>query len=477
MPGIDANTVLCLHCDGADASTTFTDSSTVSPKTVTAVGNAQIDTAQSKFGGASALFDGSGDYLTIPDSPDWDFSSGDFTIDFWVRFNSVGDMYYMSVSDNASDIAFEIVNSNFNATLRFTYTTTGSSGTQLAKTFTAATNTWYHMAFVRSGSSFYHFVNGTQIGATGTISGTLWNSSQVLNIGSLQGVYALNGWLDEIRISKGIARWTSNFTPPTVPYDSSTGTVYTDTPSGGLVLGGSTVATRAVDYAVSGGLVLGGSTGATQAIDYTVSAGIVLGGTCTTALLKSYTDTPSGGVVLGGSVALTKTLASTVSGGVVLGGSVATTRTLSLTCTGGLVLGGTAVSTQAGIFTVAPVGGIVLGGSVSMAFLAWLYPVFDLLDGTWTDQAGGHNLWAAIDEPAVDDADYIVSSTSPSPVDICQLRFTPTSDPLSSTGHTLVYRYGSDTDAFVTVTQALSVGQTDAITDYTALSVKFEAAS
>ena len=56
---------------------------------MTAVNQAQIDTAQSKFGGASGLFDGTGDYLSSADSADWAFGSGDFTIDFWLRFATV----------------------------------------------------------------------------------------------------------------------------------------------------------------------------------------------------------------------------------------------------------------------------------------------------------------------------------------------------------------------------------------------------
>ena len=83
----DAYTVLLLHCNGVDESTTFTDSSgggVGSPHTVTAVGNAQIDTAQKKFDTGSALFDGTGDYLSLEDSDDWDFGTGDFTVDCWI---------------------------------------------------------------------------------------------------------------------------------------------------------------------------------------------------------------------------------------------------------------------------------------------------------------------------------------------------------------------------------------------------------
>src|SRR5215510_10654891 len=81
--------VLLIHCNGTDGSTTFTDSS-VSAHTVTADGNAQVDTAQSQFGGASALFDGNVDKLEITGTlGDFNFGTGEFTIDFWIRFSSV----------------------------------------------------------------------------------------------------------------------------------------------------------------------------------------------------------------------------------------------------------------------------------------------------------------------------------------------------------------------------------------------------
>jgi len=74
---------LILLCNGSNGSSIFTDSSP-SPKTVTAHGNAQISTAQSKSGGSSAYFDGSGDFLTVPADADLQFGSGDFTVEAWV---------------------------------------------------------------------------------------------------------------------------------------------------------------------------------------------------------------------------------------------------------------------------------------------------------------------------------------------------------------------------------------------------------
>lgn len=97
MPGIDAYTVLMLHMDGTDEGTTFTDSST-SAHTVTANGQTNTEIGQSMFGSASGQFDGTDDYLSIPDSADWNFGNGDFTIDFWVySINSSGQIIGQSL--------------------------------------------------------------------------------------------------------------------------------------------------------------------------------------------------------------------------------------------------------------------------------------------------------------------------------------------------------------------------------------------
>ncbi|HCR92557.1 MAG TPA: hypothetical protein DIU47_01195, partial [Candidatus Pacebacteria bacterium] len=212
----DTNTKLLLHADGADTSTTFTDDSS-SPHTMTAVGNAQIDTAQSKFGGASGLFDGTGDYVTSPDHADWDFASGDFTIDFRIRFNVVNTAYLVThgASMAGGDGWFVRYNAN---NLEFAY-----NSTTITKAWTPSSATWYHVAVVRSGTNLYMFIDGTQIGTTGSISGTITDNANLLVVGERDsGPGApLNGWLDEVRISKGSARWTANFTSPTLSYGTS----------------------------------------------------------------------------------------------------------------------------------------------------------------------------------------------------------------------------------------------------------------
>lgn len=212
-PDLDSNTVLLLHCDGTDASTTFTDSS-AAPHTVTANGNAQVDTAQSKFGGASLLLDGTGDYLSSTNSADWNLGTagaGDFTIDFWVRFNTVtAQAGFVCAGDNSVN-GWETYYASGQLSIR------NSTGTGRGVSWTPTTNTWYHIAWVRAGGTLTGYANGASLG---TVSDDDFNNdSQQLTIGQEgDGTQFLDGWMDEIRIVKGKAMWTANFTPPTIPY-------------------------------------------------------------------------------------------------------------------------------------------------------------------------------------------------------------------------------------------------------------------
>jgi hypothetical protein len=217
--GNDSYTKLLLHCDGANGSMSFPDASG-SAHTVTANGNAQVSTAQSKFGGASAAFDGSGDYLSIPDSNDWDFGSGDFTIDCWVRVTTVTSKRHAIAIKASSAVvtswALYIVNNQF----EFNASTNDSTWNVInALLFgSISTNTWYHVAVTRSGDTWRFFQDGVQQTST-TASGALSANANVVQIGGNGFVdHYLSGWIDEMRISKGVARWTSNFTPPMGPY-------------------------------------------------------------------------------------------------------------------------------------------------------------------------------------------------------------------------------------------------------------------
>ena len=211
--------VLLVHADGADGSTAFTDSS-ANAHTITANGNAQADTAQSKFGGASFLSDGTSDYLSLDGNADFTFGTADFTIDFWVRLNAKTDyQIFYDGRPSSTNGVYPSIFYDFAAD-KFAYYV--SSANRITGTTTPSTGTWYHIAVVRSGTSSKMFVNGNQEGATYTDSNNyLAGGAGRPFIGAHSatvGAYALKGWMDEVRVSKGIARWTSNFTPPSSPY-------------------------------------------------------------------------------------------------------------------------------------------------------------------------------------------------------------------------------------------------------------------
>lgn len=214
-----ANVVSLLHFDGADASTTFTDQT---GKTWTANGNAQIDTAQSKFGGASGLFDGSGDYVTTPDSADWDFGTGDFTVECFARFNSHTSIMTLISNYNDSTVGWSFQRRSDTNTFRFGHGDAALSDVA----WTPTDGVWYHMAVCRQGTNLRHFVDGVQTGSTVTNSTNISGSPAPLAIGSLKNsggsyIQNYNGWLEEVRITKGTARYTSNFTPPAAAFPDS----------------------------------------------------------------------------------------------------------------------------------------------------------------------------------------------------------------------------------------------------------------
>jgi YD repeat-containing protein len=247
-PGNDSYTKSLLHMDGADGSTTFTDSATGGTHTWTAYGNAQIDTAQSKFGGASGLFDGSGDYIDTPDSSDHEPGSGDFTIDFWVRFNAVAgaETFFARRTDvgGSQKDFFGAYYQTSQSRLYFpTRVNAVDKGTYYCS-WTPNTTSWYHLAFVRNGSTFKIFIDGisqtlTEVTPISTNDLTFSLASENLTIGRYGNWndYYFNGWLDEFRFSKGIARWTSNFTPPTDPYQTDPESVSTPSNPNGPING------------------------------------------------------------------------------------------------------------------------------------------------------------------------------------------------------------------------------------------------
>lgn len=195
--------VLRLNFNGADGSTEFIDES---GHAVTANGNAQIDTSQSLSGGSSGKFDGSGDYLSLADSPDWDFGTGDFGINIGVRFAALTGVMTLIGNYDAGTSGWYLQYRN-DGSNRLTLGVTGDSP-QFDFAWTPSVDTWYRIKTFRVGTDLVSLVNGAQIGTTQTMSTNISGSTAPLWVGGLNfssGVQFLNGWMDDVLVTKGVA--------------------------------------------------------------------------------------------------------------------------------------------------------------------------------------------------------------------------------------------------------------------------------
>ena len=202
--------------------------------TVTANGDPQLSSSTKKIGSGSMYFDGSGDYLSIPDSDDWNFGSGDFTVDFWVNFDTVpGSSEWVNLITQRQSGWTDYMQFywGYDQDFGFDMYTGGTRHVNLWSNFVPSTGTWYHVAYVRDGDDFKVYVDGldrtrTDIGDV-SYSGSVGDYSASLEIGRINdATYSkeLDGYIDELRITKGQARWTSSFTPDTSPYSADANT-------------------------------------------------------------------------------------------------------------------------------------------------------------------------------------------------------------------------------------------------------------
>jgi hypothetical protein len=231
-----AQVSLLLNGDGTNGSQVFTDLSS-SPKTITAYGNAQISTGTKKFGTGSLAFDGAGDYLSITSNDNLEFGSVDFTIEFWwyptstarqaLYHGSFGADYSIGIdySSTAANQKIGLWASSNGTSWNLINSDSGGNG---IGTISITQNAWNHIVYVRSGTTWQLYINGVRDLNLTSISGSIVNRLTYPKV--IGNWYVSNtqptqvsGYIDDFRITKGLARYTQNFTPPTAPLPTSGG--------------------------------------------------------------------------------------------------------------------------------------------------------------------------------------------------------------------------------------------------------------
>ena len=210
--------VLAIPMDGANNGTTFTDESanikgSGSAKAITRNGDSKTLTAQSKFYGSSGFFDGNGDTLSLASSTDFEFGTGNFTIEAWVNASSFGNGFVIYSHWNGAGLTPRFT-LGFNNTGPGIDSSNGGLGLSFSGSASAVTGTWYHVACVRNGSTFTLYQNGTSV-YTATSSATYTPTGYPVNIGDYVDNFGTgSGYMQDLRIYKGVAKYTGNFTPP-----------------------------------------------------------------------------------------------------------------------------------------------------------------------------------------------------------------------------------------------------------------------
>ena len=209
-----------LHFDGVNGSTTITDNSK-NNFTITATNGAVISTAQSKFGGASVFLDGTNDYLVTPTTSAFTFGTGDFTVELWI-YQTVSSVsaYKVLVGDNVYGSVGGWQLYSYNNQLNL-----WKGGTEIiSPSGTLTLNSWNHIVWTRASGNNRIFINGTQVGST--VSDSTNYTSTAIYIGAAKDGYGyFAGYIDELRITNGYARYTGNFTPSTTAFSNTGGDV------------------------------------------------------------------------------------------------------------------------------------------------------------------------------------------------------------------------------------------------------------
>jgi len=220
---------MLLHADGTGS--TFLDSSSAA-RTITAYGSATQSSAQSKWGGKSALFAaGTSDYIQAANSAAFNFGSGDWCVEFWMRAAAQGLaplVHQTSLGANTGWIVWNYDNvSPTNSTRKLTAMCNGANFILTTPGDAYSDNTWTHIAVTRSGNTVSIYSDGTRL-TSGTLSGSIADASTPCMVGGIQsgvswnGNFYYSGYIDDLRITKGQSRYSgASLTVPTAAFPDS----------------------------------------------------------------------------------------------------------------------------------------------------------------------------------------------------------------------------------------------------------------
>jgi hypothetical protein len=180
------------------------------------VNDARVVTSTYKYGSGSYYFDGTGDYLSVASNDLFNFGTGDFTIEVWAYINSIniyaGFIDTRTLGATLQNWVFGVHASGGNK-LDFIY-----GSTRLTSAATVSTGQWTHFAVTRSSGTIRLFINGVVDINTATYTSAINASRTQPVVGAVIDPYYLNGYIDDLRITNGYARYTANFTAPTAPF-------------------------------------------------------------------------------------------------------------------------------------------------------------------------------------------------------------------------------------------------------------------
>jgi concanavalin A-like lectin/glucanase superfamily protein len=217
--GNDSFTKIMLHMEGSNGGTVFTDDNFSGARHAWTAHSATTSTSAAKFGTTGLDCGAGAGYIDTPDSADYTLGANDFTVDCWFNVQGGGgaSRYLFGQMDSGGTV-WSIVGLLAPANTLSFRIQTGSSLALIGSTAIASAG-WHHFAGVRSGGSLKMFLDGA-LESSAAISGSVVDSADTFAVGrgGASAGSQWNGFMDEFRLSVGIARWTANFTPPSLPY-------------------------------------------------------------------------------------------------------------------------------------------------------------------------------------------------------------------------------------------------------------------